>query len=641
MNLTTKLIESHLSSGHLQTGTEIRLKIDQTLTQDATGTLVGLELEALGPQKLVPKTCVQYVDHNLLQEDFKNADDHIFLQGIAQRFGIWFSRPGNGISHVVHCENFGRPGLTMVGSDSHTPAAGCLGMLAMGVGGIDVAEAMVLGEIKTNFPRVIGVHVQGKFPPMVSAKDLILEILRRKGVRWGLGAVLEYFGDGLAHLSTMDRHVIANMGTELGATSSVFPADENTKAFLENVHRGHDFEQLEADKDASYDELLSIDLGELVPLMALPSSPENVVPVSDLAGEPIYQSYIGSSANPGFRDFAMAAEIVRGTPVADNVSFDINPSSRMVLSALTQSGHLDDLLQSGARIHQTGCNGCIGMGQAPASGKLSLRTVPRNFPGRSGTENDQIALVSPETAAVSALAGKVTDPREFPLEADMTEQVHFPNLGSLIQAPEHPGIVDQSISVVRGPNIGSFPELVVHDEELPIRLALCLGDDISTDEILPAGAEVLPFRSNIEKISEFAFRSLEPGYSHQFRGQDHFIIAGDNYGQGSSREHAALALRFLGLRLVIAKSYARIHRRNLINFGVIPAIRTGQFPELDSLAIGEDWMLPPMCEVPQQGQFKLTSKTGAMLEVETRLSDAEFAVLQAGGRINYLRTNHE
>lgn len=571
LNITQKLIKSHLAEGKLKPGAEIGLKVDQTLTQDATGTMVMLEFEAMQIPRVRTELSAQYVDHNLLQEDFKNADDHVFLRSACRKFGVWFSCPGNGISHVVHMERFGIPGKTMLGSDSHTPAAGSLGMLAIGAGGLDVAMAMAGLPFRVKMPRVWGVRLTGQFPPWVSAKDLILEMLRRHDVDGGVGKVIEYYGPALANLSAMDRHVIANMGAELGATTSVFPSDAVARNFLKSQGRESDWQELVPDDGADYDEHEEIDLSKLEPLIACPSSPGNVKLVREVAGKKIYQSYIGSSANPGLRDFAVPAMVVAGRRVHAGVSFDVNPSSRQLLEVLAARGWLGKLIVSGARIHQAGCNGCIGMGQAPATGRISLRTVPRNFPGRSGTKEDQVYLCSPETAVASVLTGVITDPRTLDMEyPDFTYPDEMPVHTELLEEPSSEW---EDVELEKGPNIEPLPDF----KPLPDRIAgpvlLKMGDDISTDEILPAGARVLPFRSNIPAISKFAFSEIDPSYydrAVELNRQASFVVGGDNYGQGSSREHAAIAPRYLGLRAVLAKSFARIHRQNLINFGILP-----------------------------------------------------------------------
>lgn len=575
-NVSQKLIKDHLLEGEMIPGEMIGIRIDQTLTQDATGTLVMLELEAMNLKRAKTEVSVQYVDHNLIQTDHKNADDHLFLQSACQRFGLWFSRPGNGVSHPVHMQNFGKPGKTLLGSDSHTPAAGSLGMLAIGAGGLDVAMAIAGHPFYLTMPKIWGVKLTGKLPDWVSAKDVILELLRRHTVKGGVGHIIEYYGPGLKELSAMDRHVIANMGAELGATSTVFPSDEATRQFLREQERVQDWMELVPDADAEYDRYDEIDLSALEPLIAKPSSPDAVVPVRELAGMEIYQSYIGSSANPGYRDFAIAAQIVKGRRAANNVSFDINPTSRQLLEELVQEGEIGHLIHAGARLHQAGCNGCIGMGQAPASGKVSLRTVPRNFPGRSGTKEDQVYLCSPETAAASALTGVITDPRQLGISYPKVKlpKKHILNKEMLVPPP--PQAEAAKVALVKGPNIQSLPPLDILPDRLEVPILLKVGDNISTDEIMPAGARVLPYRSNIPKISEFTFEIIDPTYHKRALERrppgPHAIVGGENYGQGSSREHAALAPRYLGLRMVLAKSFARIHRMNLVNFGILPVI---------------------------------------------------------------------
>ncbi|SRR6266511_3698071 len=576
LNVSQKLIKSHLLEGEMIPGEMIGIRIDQTLTQDATGTLVMLELEAMDLKRARTEVSVQYVDHNLIQTDFKNADDHLFLQSACERFGIWFSRPGNGVSHPVHMQNFGKPGKTLLGSDSHTPAAGSLGMLAIGAGGLDVAMAIAGHPFYLTMPNIWGVNLTGKLPDWVSAKDVILELLRRHTVKGGLGHIIEYYGPGLKELSAMDRHVIANMGAELGATSTVFPSDEVVRQFLREQNRAEDWIELLPDPDAQYDRYDEIDLSTLEPLIAKPSSPDAVVPVREVAGMPIYQAYVGSSANPGYRDFAIAAQMVKGRRVANGVSFDINPTSRQLLEELIEVGEMGNLVHAGARLHQAGCNGCIGMGQAPASGKVSLRTVPRNFPGRSGTIDDQVYLCSPETATASALTGVITDPRDLgiPYPRLKIRKKHILNREMLI--PPLPEEEAHRVELVKGPNIQRLPPLDLLPERLEMPILLKVGDNISTDEIMPAGARVLPYRSNIPKISEFVFEVIDPTYAKRALERmppgPHAIVGGENYGQGSSREHAALAPRYLGLRMVIAKSFARIHRMNLVNFGILPLI---------------------------------------------------------------------
>jgi aconitate hydratase len=590
LNVSQKLIQGHLLDGDMVPGEMIGIRIDQTLTQDATGTLVMLELEAMELRRVRTEVSVQYVDHNLIQADFRNPDDHLFLQSACRRFGIWFSRPGNGVSHPVHMQRFGKPGKTLLGSDSHTPAAGSMGMLAIGAGGLDVAMAMAGHPFYLTMPKIWGVRLTGRFPEWVGAKDVILEMLRRHDVDGGVGYIIEYYGPGLKELSAMDRHVIANMGTELGATSTVFPSDAEVRKFLREQDRAEDWSELVPDPGAEYDRDEEINLSGLEPLIAKPSSPGNVVPVRELAGREIYQSYIGSSANPGYRDFAIAAQMVKDRHVADNVSFDINPTSRQLLEELIESGELSHLIHAGARLHQAGCNGCIGMGQAPASGKISLRTVPRNFPGRSGTKEDLVYLCSPETATASALTGVITDPRTLEMSYPKVKisRKRIINLEMLI--PPLSEEEAQQVQIVKGPNIQALPPLDALPDNLELPILLKVGDNISTDEIMPAGARVLPYRSNIPKMSEYVFEFIDPDYDKRAlkhtQSGGHTIIAGENYGQGSSREHAALAPRYLGLRVVIAKSFARIHRMNLVNFGILPV--AFEDPSLyDRLEVGD------------------------------------------------------
>ncbi len=644
-NVARQLLESHLVAGHLAPGEEIGLRIDQTLTQDATGTLVMLELEAMGLDRVRTELSVQYVDHNLIQEDNRNADDHLFLLSACQRFGVWFSRPGNGVSHPVHQERFGVPGKTLLGADSHTPAAGALGMLAIGAGGLEVALAMAGEPFHVAAPSIWGVRLVGELPPWVSAKDVILELLRRHGVAGGRGFILEYLGPGLDRLSAMDRHVIANMGAELGATTTVFPSDGEVRRFLERQGRGADWVELVAAKDATYDREEEIDLARLEPLIALPSSPGNVRPVREVAGEPVYQCYIGSSANPGFRDLAVAAEIVRGRRVAPRVSFDINPASRQVLLELMRSGHLQALLSAGARLHQTGCNGCIGMGQAPATHENSLRTVPRNFPGRSGTKEDRVFLVSPETAAASALAGAIRDPRDVAAELSLKPQTIIEPPAEIPQGLLLPPLDPESarrVELRRGPNIAPLPQLEPLPDRLELPVLLKVGDDLSTDEILPAGARVLPLRSNIPRIAEYCFTDVDPSYVARAlaarEAGGHAIVGGANYGQGSSREHAALAPRWLGLRAVIAKSFARIHGQNLVNFGVLPLVFEDP-KDGERIEPGEHLVLEDLHRALGAGAMLAVTRAGgnSSFLVRHMLSPRQLEVLLAGGLIDWIR----
>jgi len=639
-NVAQKLIRSHLASGEPTPGSPITLRIDQTLTQDATGTLAMLALEALDLDRVRTELSAQYVDHNLLQIDNLNPDDHRFLESACRRFGLWYSRPGNGISHAVHMQRFGKPGRSLLGSDSHTPAAGSLGMLAIGAGGLDVAMAMSGEPFPTTMPEILGVELTGRLPDWVSAKDVILEMLRRHGVSGGKGRIIEYHGPGLAALSAMDRHVIANMGAELGATTTVFPADGEIRRFLASEGREADFQAIAADPGCGYDHEDAIHLDTLEPLIARPSSPGNVVPVAEVAGTGIYQSYIGSSANPGWRDFAVAAEIVRGRQVPHAVSFDINPTSRQLLEMLIDDGRLGALVAAGGRIHQAGCNGCIGMGQAPAVGQNSLRTTPRNFPGRSGTREDAVWLCSPETAAASALAGAITDPRSLDKAC--------PELGvpktrintAMLEAPL-PEEEARQVALVKGPNIDAMPSLAALPDRLTLPVLLKMGGDVSTDEIMPAGARVLPYRSNIPKIAEFAFERIDPDYVDNARSHadadGHAVVGGDNYGQGSSREHAAVAPRYLGLRAVIARSFARIHRQNLVNYGILP-LTFVDGEDYDKLAPDTTLTLDGLHGALDRGDQTFTVATGdGEIRVRHDLTDKQRQVIRAGGLVNWRR----
>lgn len=642
LNVAQKLIKSHLVSGEMVPGAEIGIRIDQTLTQDATGTLVMLELEAMQLDRAKTRLSAQYVDHNLIQEDFKNPDDHLFLLSACQRFGIWYSRAGNGVSHPVHQERFGKPGQTMLGSDSHTPSAGAIGMLAIGAGGLEVALAIAAEPFHVEMPNIWGVKLVGSLPDWVSAKDVILEMLRRHGVDGGKGRIIEYYGPGLDRLSAMDRHVIANMGAELGATTSAFPSDIEVRRFLKRQGRGDDWIELLADADARYDIDEEIDLSQLEPLIAMPSSPGNVKRVREVAGQEITQAYIGSSANPGYRDFAIAAQMVKGRTVHTRVSLDINPSSRQILENLVRDGHIAPLLHAGARLHQAGCNGCIGMGQAPATDKISLRTVPRNFPGRSGTREDKVCLVGPETAAASALTGVITDPRDlnipYPRVAEPDEII----LNTQMLLAPLPATEARKVKLVKGPNIASLPEIEPPPDYFEIPVLLKVKDNVSTDEILPAGARVLPFRSNIPEISKFAFDIIDPTYHDRAltlrEAGGHAVVGGRNYGQGSSREHAALAPRFLGLRVVIVKSYARIHGQNLVNFGVLP-LTFDDPAAYDRIEQGDRLRLEGIRKSLGTGQTLTVKDLTTKTEFAARhsMSERQVEVFLQGGLINWMR----
>ena len=642
-NVAQMLIESHLLKGRMEAGEEIALRIDQTLTQDATGTMVMLELEAMDLTRAKTEVSVQYIDHNLLQTDFKNPDDHVFLRSACRKFGLWYSRPGNGVSHPVHMERFGIPGKTLLGSDSHTTAAGSLGMLAIGAGGLEVALAIAGEPFYVQMPMIWGVRLEGQLPNWVSAKDVILEMLRRHDVDGGRGKIIEYYGPGLNNLSAMDRHVIANMGTELGATTTIFPSDTEVKRFLGTQDREGDWVEILPDEDANYDEHEEINLSELEPLIALPSSPGKVVPVHEVAGKEVYQTMIGSSANPGLRDFAIPALIMEGRQVDDRVSFDINPTSRQILENLSEMGLLNRLIHAGGRIHQSGCNGCIGMGQAPATGRISLRTVPRNFPGRSGTKEDQVYLCSPETAAASALTGVITDPRTLDFEYPKFVEPDEITLNTTMFVP--PAKLSEQNELEKGPNIKPLPEFDALPDAIEGHVLMLVGDDISTDVIMPAGTRVLPYRSNIPEISRFVFSQIDETYyarAMKQRETGSLVVGGENYGQGSSREHAAIAPRYLGLRAVIAKSFARIHWQNLINFGILPL--TFEDPD--------DWERIDLDDVLTLLDVRGAIQRGRRLEVinktkdhtyltEHSMSERQVQIMLAGSLINAVRKRIE
>jgi len=647
-NVTQKLISSHLRSGRMVEGEEIGLHIDQTLTQDATGTLVMLELEAMNLVTVATEVSVQYVDHNLLETDFRNPDDHLFLASACQRFGLWYSRPGNGVSHAVHMERFGKPGRSLAGSDSHTPAAGSMGMLALGAGGLDVALAMAGEPLFLRMPKILGVALSGRLAPWVSAKDVVLEMLRRYDVKGLRGWIVEYTGEGLSHLSAMDRHVIANMGTEMGATTTVFPADAQTRAFLARQGREADFSELTADPGAGYDRVDAIDLSALEPLIALPSSPGKVVTVRSVAGRPIYQAYIGSSANPGLRDYWIAAQMVAGRHAHAQVSLDINPASRALIENLATGGALATLVAAGARFHQAGCNGCIGMGQAPATGHISLRTVPRNFPGRSGSLDDQVYLVSPETAAASALSGMISDPRDWATAQGLAYPVfQEPAVQAinrdLIPPPQAPGI---TVRLERGPNIKALPEFEPLPDEAAVPVLLKMGDNVSTDEIMVAGQKALPFRSNLPALAQFAYAAFDTRFSEhaaaaKARWGGHGVVAGENYAQGSSREHAALAPRYLGQIAVIAKSYARIGWQNLANVGIL-ALVFNDLADYDKVKADDVLAFSDLHAALAAGRdIQVTNTTTkAVFACHHTFSERQVQAVLAGGQIHLYRQSH-
>ncbi|MBW2039927.1 MAG: aconitate hydratase [Deltaproteobacteria bacterium] len=630
--LVEKLLASHLVSGSLVPGEEIAISIDQTLTQDATGTLVYLELEAMGIKRVATELSVNYVDHNTLQTGFESADDHLYLKTVAARYGIYFSPPGNGICHQVHLERFGVPGKTLLGSDSHTPTAGGLGMMAIGAGGLDVALAMAGRPFFFFMPEIIRIDLIGRLSPWVVAKDVILEVLRRLSVTGGVGKILEYGGAGVKGLSVPARSTIANMGAELGATFSIFPSDEETRRFLRAQGRERDWTPLGADGDAHYGGALSIDLSQLEPLLALPHSPDNVRKVQELEGVKVHQVIIGSCTNSSYQDLARVAEVLKGKRVHPEVSLAIVPGSRQVLQMLAQRGELTHLIASGARVLEPACGPCIGMGQVPLSGGVTLRTFNRNFRGRSGTPDAEIYLCSPETAVASALTGEITDPRSLGEEV----KVHRPKRlwagADLIIPPcSHP----ETVQVIRGLNIQPLPEFPEMPQTIGGEVLIKLGDDITTDDILPAGLKVLPLRSNIPAIAEFTFTGLDPSFSSRAtEGGGGIIVAGTNYGQGSSREHAALTLRYLGIKAVIALSFARIHLANLINFGVIPLLFASK-EDYGRIEMG-DQVVIPLGEVA--GGITLWNKSkGIPINLTHCLRPRDIAILKEGGVLNLVK----
>ena len=630
-----KLLNEHLVEGRPEKGTEIGLRIDQTLTQDTTGTMVYLAFETLGLDRVKTELSVSYVDHSLLQTDHKNPDDHAYLQSAAARFGLYFSRPGNGICHQVHLERFGRPGRTLLGSDSHTPTSGGLGALAIGAGGLDVAAAMAGYPFYLTYPRVLGVRLTGSLPDWVSARDLALELLRRLTVKGGVGFIVEFFGPGVAALDVPGRAVTANLCAELGATTTVWPSDENTRRFLAGEDREAHFRPLAADPDAAYDRVIDLDLSSLEPLIALPSSPDNVVPVREAAGREVRQVIIGSCANSSYRDLMTAAEILDGRGVHENVSLDINPGSRQVLENLMAGGGLMKLVRAGARLNQCGCLGCLGIGQAPATGAVSLRTVTRNFPGRSGTLNDQVFLCSPETAAAAAVTGRITDPRELgaPPRIALPDRFLIDDQGLI-----PPRTDTAAFTLRRGPNIQPFPTLPPMPDRFDGCVLLKTGDNVTTDDILPAGSQVLPFRSNIPAISRFVFEHLEPDFAGKAEAAGaSAVVGGWNYGQGSSREHAALAPRFLGVGVKLARSFARIHRANLINFGVLP-LTFVHGADYEAIQAGEPLAIERVRDLVLAGAEDIPIKIGgrtvaARLEASAR----ERRILASGGLLNLIR----
>ena len=633
--VTEKIFAAHLVEGRMARGEEIGIRIDQTLTQDATGTMAYLEFEAIGIPRVRTELSVCYVDHNLVQSDFRNADDHRFLQSMARRYGLYFSPPGNGISHQIHLERFGVPGKTLLGSDSHTPTGGGLGMIAMGAGGLDVAMAMAGKPFYLVMPKIYGIKLTGSLAPWVSARDVLLEVLRRLSVKGGVGYIMEYFGPGVATLSATDRASITNFGAELGATTSVFPSDANTLAFLESQGRGSDWTEIIADPDASYDEVMELDLAALTPLIACPSSPDKVVPVREVAGKPVAQVLVGSCSNSSLRDLLVVAKTLESRPVSAEVSFEINPGSRQVLENLIAMGDMLTLVRAGARVQQTGCLGCIGMGQAPATGTISLRTFPRNFPGRSGTNDDQVYLCSPETAVAAAVTGRITDPRELGDYPAFSLPAKYLPGDQRIEPPLADGSL---VNIIRGPNIAAFPEFMPLPETWEGSVLLKVADNITTDHIMPAGAKILPLRSNIPAISEFVFNSVDEGFVARARSaKSGLVVGGDNYGQGSSREHAALAPRYLGVEVKLVKSFARIHKANLINFGILPLVFADP-ADYERVAQGAAVSLPGIRQALASGAEEVEVRVGSFsFKARLEVSERHREILLAGGLLNWAK----
>lgn len=633
-----KLIQNHLVSGDMTVGSEVGLRIDQTLTQDATGTMAYLEFEAMGVERVKTELSVAYIDHNTLQTGFENADDHRFIQSVAKKRGIRFSRPGNGICHQVHLERFGKPGKTLIGSDSHTPTGGGIGMLAMGAGGLDVAVAMGGGTYYITMPKIVNVHLTGKLNPYVAAKDVILEVLRRMTVKGGVGKIIEYTGEGVKTLSVPERATITNMGAELGATTSVFPSDEVTKAFLAAQSREEDWTELKADEDAVYDETIEIDLSALAPMAAMPHMPDRVKSVTEIGAIKVDQVCIGSCTNSSLMDMLKVAAILKGKTVCPSVSLSIAPGSKQVLNMLAKNGALADMIDAGARILESACGPCIGMGQSPNSAGVSLRTFNRNFEGRSGTADAGIYLVSPEVAAYSALTGVLSDPRELgdALEIQMPEKFEIND--NMVALPASPEEADD-VEVLYGPNIKPFPTTEALPDSLTAKAVLKVGDDITTDHIMPAGAKILPYRSNIPHLSQFCFAVCDTTFAERCKAEGKgFVIGGANYGQGSSREHAALVPLYLGVKAVITKSFARIHCANLINAGILP-LNFKDEADYDKISQGDELSMPNIKEeiLNDKPVVLQNLTTGESYTLKYDLSQRQKDIILAGGLLNYTR----
>ncbi len=635
-----KIIKNHLLSGDMTVGSEVGLRIDQTLTQDATGTMAYLEFEAMGIDRVKTELSVAYIDHNTLQTGFENADDHRFIGSVAKKRGLRFSRPGNGICHQVHLERFGIPGKTLIGSDSHTPTGGGIGMLAMGAGGLDVAVAMGGGAYYITMPKMVRVNLKGQLQPWVAAKDIILEVLRIMSVKGGVGKIVEYGGEGVKTLSVPERATITNMGAELGATTSIFPSDEITKAFLKAQGREKDWVELKADEDAVYDEVIEIDLNTLAPLAAMPHMPDNVKEVEAIGKIKVDQVCIGSCTNSSLLDMLKVAAILKGKTVHPDVSLSIAPGSKQVLNMLSRCGALADIIDAGARILESACGPCIGMGQSPNSEGISLRTFNRNFEGRSGTADAGIYLVSPETAAASALTGVLTDPRELGAAAEIEMPDEFIINDNMITMPASVEEAD-NVEVLYGPNIKPFPTTKPLPEEITAKAVLKVGDNITTDHIMPAGAKILPYRSNIPYLSNFCFKQCDEKFAeHCKEAGEGIIIGGSNYGQGSSREHAALVPLYLGIKAVITKSFARIHCANLVNAGIIPFTFKNS-EDYDKISVNDELCLPEIRDVISNGKTAVLKNktTGEEYELDYQLSERQVQIILAGGLLDYTREN--
>ena len=635
LTIAQKIIKEHLVSGEMKVGEEIALRIDQTLTQDATGTMAYLEFEAIGIPRVRTKLSVAYIDHNTLQSGFENADDHRYIQSVAKKFGLRFSRPGNGICHQVHLERFGVPGMTLIGSDSHTPTGGGIGMLAMGAGGLDVAVAMGGGAYYITMPKMYKVNLTGKLQPWVSAKDVSLEILRILSVKGGVGAIIEWGGEGIKTLSVPERATITNMGTELGATTSIFPSDEITKAFLEAQGRGDAYVPLESDPDAVYDRIIDINLSELKPLLACPHSPDNIKSAEELSGIKVDQVCIGSCTNSSLRDMLKVAQMLKGKKIDDSVSLSVSPGSKQVLSMLADCGALSDILAAGARVLECACGPCIGMGFSPNSAGVSLRTFNRNFEGRSGTKDGQVYLVSPEVAVASALTGYITDPRTLGeyTEVVMPDKFKIDDSAVILPASEEEA---KDLEILRGPNIKPFPTTYPLENEIKANLTLKVGDNITTDHIMPAGAKILPYRSNIPFLSKFCFAVCDETFAERaLAAKNSIIVGGSNYGQGSSREHAALVPLYLGVKAVVAKSFARIHAANLINAGILPL--TFENPEdYERLNQDDTLTLENVFEGMENGKIILKAN-GKEIPLACSYTKRQINILKAGGLLAYTK----